>query len=193
MAKIYHTHVWGSRQDKYRYLQEHDVTTVEWAELSPEAPFYLFIPQNKECKSEYEAGWKITDIMPVNSSCMNTARNFLVIDFDKFVLINKFKTIIEYELEQIDHIARTLNIKDTKNWCFNDAAKILRLNKKWKQLVIRCLYSPFDTRWLFYDFNFVDRPRSEVNQHMTQENISLVTTRQTKEPFAILATDLICS
>ncbi len=43
MTKIYHAHLWGSRKDKFRYLLEN-----EWTELNPQAPFYLFIPQNTE-------------------------------------------------------------------------------------------------------------------------------------------------
>lgn len=39
MAKIYHAHLWGSREDKYKYLLENDITTVEWTELNPQSPF----------------------------------------------------------------------------------------------------------------------------------------------------------
>ena len=55
------------------------------------------------------------------------------------------------------------------------------------------MYSPFDTHALLYDFDFIDRPRFQVNQHMIKENLSFVTTRQTIEPFSIIATNLICS
>ena len=82
MAKIYHAHLWGSRENKYRYLLENDVNTVDWKELNPTSPFYLFIPQNTDCKAEYETGWKITDIMPVNSTGVKSHRDHFVFDFD---------------------------------------------------------------------------------------------------------------
>lgn len=79
MTKIYHAHVYGSREDKYRYLQEHDVTTVDWTELNPQSPFYLFIPQNTDLLGEYNQEWKITELMPVNSVGIVTARDSLTI------------------------------------------------------------------------------------------------------------------
>ena len=83
MAKIYHAHLWGSREDKYRYLLENDVNTVEWTEVNPEPPFYLFIPQNTDLFSEYEQYFKITDIMPVNVLGFQTHRDDFSIDFDR--------------------------------------------------------------------------------------------------------------
>lgn len=58
MTKIYHADLWGSREDKYRYLQEHDVTTVEWTEIFPQSPFYLFCPQNTDLLAEYNSACK---------------------------------------------------------------------------------------------------------------------------------------
>lgn len=66
-AKIYHTHLWGTREKKYAYLAENDIATTEWTELAPQSPFYLFVPQDTELLNEYEQGWKIPDIFPVNS------------------------------------------------------------------------------------------------------------------------------
>ncbi len=98
MTKIYHAHLWGSRKDKFRYLLEHDITTVEWTELNPQAPFYLFIPFHTELLPEYEKGWKITEIMPEFSLGCLTKRDNLVVNYSfeetkdnilKFIDINK--------------------------------------------------------------------------------------------------------
>ena len=35
--------------------------------MQPQAPFYLFSPQNLDLNAEYQVGWKVTDIFPVNS------------------------------------------------------------------------------------------------------------------------------
>ena len=36
--------------------------TTPWRTLSPQAPFYLFVPQNVDLLEEYQQGWKVTDI-----------------------------------------------------------------------------------------------------------------------------------
>src|SRR6266566_5174748 len=156
-ATIYHSHLWGMREiyekipngqhlvsGKYLWLWENSLATTQWTEVSPEQPFYFFIPQDIDLREEYEKGWKVTEILPEHSSCMNTARDSLVIDVSKH------------------------------------------------ELIIECLYRPFDRRWLFHHPSFIDRPRTEVNSNMLKKNISLVTTRQTKEPFGVVATNLIC-
>jgi predicted helicase len=38
----------------------------------------------------------------------------------------------------------------------------------------------------------MDYPRLEINRNMRKPNLSLITTRQTREPFAVLATNLVC-
>ena len=38
----------------------------------------------------------------------------------------------------------------------------------------------------------MDWPRFEVNQHLRRANLSIITTRQTREAFAAVATDLVC-
>lgn len=35
--------------------------------MQPQSEFYLFVPQDNDLRAEYEKGWKVTDIFPVNS------------------------------------------------------------------------------------------------------------------------------
>lgn len=65
-AKVHHAHLWGTREAKYEWLAEHTVEGTCWTELDPLPPFYLFVPQDTEFKTEYEEGWKITDVMGEN-------------------------------------------------------------------------------------------------------------------------------
>lgn len=66
-ARIFHADLWGEREAKYAALWETDVQNTEWEELKPDAPFYLFVPQDVDLREEYRQGWKVTDAMPVNS------------------------------------------------------------------------------------------------------------------------------
>ena len=72
---VYHADLWGTRQEKYRALLETEKDGMEWAELHPSTPFYLFVPQDEELQGEYERGWKVTDIFSVNVLGFQTHRD----------------------------------------------------------------------------------------------------------------------
>ena len=78
---VYHADLWGRRMEKYRALLEAEKDTVEWTKLTPSPPFHLFIPQDEKLREEYERGWKVTDIFPVNSVGITTARDRLTIHY----------------------------------------------------------------------------------------------------------------
>src|ERR1017187_956577 len=83
-AIVRHANLWGGqRQTKYDWLDEHEVETTKWTKLEPTSPHYLFISQDPRRLKEYEIGWKITEMMPVNSVGIVTARDSLTLAFDK--------------------------------------------------------------------------------------------------------------
>lgn len=71
---IQHAHLWGIRETddkqegKYAWLFAHALPDTTWKKLSPQAPFYLFVPQDTDLLPEYERGWKITDIYSLTST-----------------------------------------------------------------------------------------------------------------------------
>ena len=93
-ATVHHASLWGLREEftgkgkdkeviggKYHWLEEHELSTTEWEKLKPQSPHYLFIPQDTELLSEYEQGWKVTDIMLVNSVGIVTGQDKKTIRF----------------------------------------------------------------------------------------------------------------
>jgi hypothetical protein len=66
VAKIYHAHLYGFREDKYQVLTENTINTTDFTEVNPQSPFYVLIPQDYDLLAEYDLYFKITDIMPVN-------------------------------------------------------------------------------------------------------------------------------
>ena len=70
-AKVFHADLWGSRENKYAQLLEMNVKITDWKALTPQAPFYLFVPQDISTLQEYEQGKKLTEIFMVNSTGIN--------------------------------------------------------------------------------------------------------------------------
>src|SRR5205823_3803881 len=97
-AKVHYAQLWGPREvyekalqtqhligGKYYWLAENDIKSTRWIVLDPQMPYYLFKPQNTVSKSEYESGWKITDILSVNSTGVKTHRDHFVVDIDESI------------------------------------------------------------------------------------------------------------
>jgi predicted helicase len=82
LATVYHAHLYGTRAFKYQYLMDNDINTTQWTTLQPQSPFYLFVPQDVDLLAEYEPGWKVTEMMPVNSVGIVTGQDKETIAFD---------------------------------------------------------------------------------------------------------------
>ena len=81
-----HADVWGVREQadgtgKYDRLVASDAASTEWQALSPKPPLRLFVPRDDALHDEYEAGAPISDIFPVNSVGIVTARDKLAIQW----------------------------------------------------------------------------------------------------------------
>lgn len=66
-AKVYHSHLWGLRKEKYAALQQGNLNKIEWTEIQPDKPFYLFSPQDIGVRKEIEQAWRLPDIFIANS------------------------------------------------------------------------------------------------------------------------------
>lgn len=189
-ARVRHCDLWGLRKHKYAVLADGELAKTDWQELSPTSPSYLFVPQNTGLQEEYERGWKLTDAMPLHSLAMNTHRDDFAIAFEREELIGRIQKFIAARTDKECYEA--FGLEDNPDFSVSAARESLKKDKKWEDKVIPCLYRPFDTRWCMYSDSVVDRPRPAVNRQMLRKNVSLITTRQNREPFFVLATDLIC-
>jgi len=177
VAKIYHTHLYGDRDSKYGWLQDHNVLSTNWQEVRPQAPFYLLIPQNMDLFSEYEHGWKITEIMPVSSNGVITHRDHFAIDFDKEKLKKRISQFRDLQISD-DVIATQYCLSDTRDWKINSHRVSLAKNEKWEYFLIKCLYRPFDVRFYYHHEDVTEFPRNEVmDNFFNRSNLGLATTR----------------
>ncbi len=183
MAKIYHFDLYGSRQDKYDFLDANNMDTIEWQEIKPQSPFYLFIPQNTDLLGEYDFGWKITEIMPINSVGIVTARDSLTIHWSQESVektVKDFVNLLEEEARNKYDLG-----KDSRDWKVDFAQEDLRQSGLKKELIVPILYRPFDIRYTYYtgkSRGFLCMPRNEVMRNILgRENLGLITVRQVAE------------
>lgn len=77
--KVYYADMWGLRDAKYKYLRRNDVTSTDWQELEPQAPYYFFVPKDFALQDEYDKFWKVTEIFKVWSAGVKTSRDHFVV------------------------------------------------------------------------------------------------------------------
>ncbi len=179
-AKVHYADLWGLRKDKYHSLLAQETADTDWEELTPQSPSYLFVPQENDLKAEYERGWRVTEIMPVNSVGIVTARDNLTIHWtedDVWRVVRDFAALPEGEAK-----AKYQLPKDARDWKVALAQKDLRDSGPKKSRISSIAYRPFDTRFTYYtgrSRGFICMPRPEVMRHMMAgENIGLVVPRR---------------
>ena len=183
-AKVRHAHLWGKRAYKYAWLDAHDVTNTKWTVLKPQSPSYYFFPQDLRLKTEYEAGWKLSDVMPVTLLGPNSHRDDFAIAFDEETAKRRFTDFFNPKITDADLRTR-YDLKDTRDWQLSDARKTTADQKS----IVRCLYRPFDSRVMLYGSYAFDYHRPEINDTILAGSLALISTRQTKEAFAVFVTD----
>ncbi|HLP60570.1 MAG TPA: type ISP restriction/modification enzyme, partial [Candidatus Deferrimicrobium sp.] len=189
-CKIYHSDKWGLREEKYNHLLENDFKSIEWEELKPESSFYFFKPRKEKNKNIYESFLKLDDIFDLNVTGIISARDKLVIDFDKKGLIDRLE-IFRSELFTDEMILNMFKLKDTRGWGLKEARKRLKSIAALETNIEEILYRPFDIRFIYYSNDLVDWPRMDIMNNMLKKNIALICPKQFKEEPGALVTDRI--
>ena len=175
---VYHADLWGTRQAKYRALLEAEKDGMEWTELKPSSPFYLFVPQDEELRGEYERGWKVTEIFSINVLGFQTHRDHFAIAYEKGEIERRAREMRDESISD-RRLQEEYKIRDTRDWHISEARAALQAADHSTPGVIPCSYRPFDTRWCFFGYEFMDCPRRELMNHVAwKENVCLLVPRQ---------------
>lgn len=174
LAKVHHAHLYGERKTKYHWLSENDLKTTQWKELQPQAPFYLFIPQNIDVLAEYEQYQSIAEIMNQNGDPapgVVTTHDEFAISLTKQEAKEKIEKLLQTKTEAE---ARNLfRLCSQNQWNYGNAKKALSV-EDWQKQITPILYRPFDIRWTIYNSHVAVHRRERVMQHMLKkENLGL--------------------
>ncbi|TPH38050.1 DNA methyltransferase [Helicobacter pylori] len=90
--KIHYYDVYGERAEKYAFLAQNDLNSIEWLELTPRKPFYLLLPLKTRLLDEYEQGFSVKDMFQISSVGIVTGR-------DKIFIANNTESLKEQVLK----------------------------------------------------------------------------------------------
>jgi predicted helicase len=191
LGKVYHAELYGKREDKFKALNETDLTTIKWSKLEYTEPHYFFVARDTGAESDYTNGFKINELMPVYNSGIQSKRDKVCFSFNE----NELKIIInDFMQSNVSTIRAKYSLpQDGRDWRIEWAQNDLKNNYK----IVPVLYRPFDIRQTVYtekSKGFLAYPRGKTFHHFVdKENIGLITVRQ-QSTFSfqhILATKLM--
>ncbi|NDJ25768.1 N-6 DNA methylase [Nostoc sp. B(2019)] len=176
---ISHCHLYGCREEKYTKLSINDVKSTQWAQLSPQKPFYLLVPQNYNLLNEYQQFWELASIMNLNSVGIATSRDDLTINFSSERLLDVVTRFVSLPPEVARKEFDLGN--DTRDWKVLLAQQDIKRFPISEKYVKQILYRPFDFRYTYYTGKtrgFISMPRYELIKHMLYPNLAIFVGRQ---------------
>ncbi|MDR0864069.1 MAG: N-6 DNA methylase [Candidatus Symbiothrix sp.] len=180
LAEIFYFDIFGKRNEKYDYLLNNSVSSVNWDKLNPEKPFYFFVPKNNDNKEEYDKGFKIDELFNLNGVGICSKRDEFTIHSSKEKLITTIKKFVSLS----DENAREhFNLGKDTDWKLSEAKKDLTNTPDFSKIT-KINYRPFDIRYTYHSNNkgFHARPVYNVMQHFTKgENLGLVVSKKSRQ------------
>ncbi|WP_139545868.1 type ISP restriction/modification enzyme [Helicobacter pylori] len=190
--KIHYYDVYSQRAEKYTFLAQNDLNSIEWLEIAPRAPFYLLLPLKTPLLEEYEQGFSVQEMFQVGSTGICSKKDHVVFHKDKESLLKLLK---DFSTLEPSELRRKYDIEDTEGWKLGRAIENVKKNQhELEKYIVLCQYRPFDYRWTYYtdkSCGFLARPVYDVFKHMlpppptnpktpnqTRKNVALITSRR---------------
>ncbi|WRB94336.1 N-6 DNA methylase [Helicobacter pylori] len=192
--KIHYYDVYGQRAEKYAFLAQNDLNSIEWLELTPREPFYSLLPLETRLLDEYEQGFSVQDMFQIGGTGICSKRDHVVFHKKKeslLELLKDFSTLEPSELRRKYDIG-----DDSRDWRLEYAVREVKTNiKRLEEYIVLCQYRPFDYRWTYYTPNsrtFLAYPVYDVFKHMLPPPTNPKTPNQTRKNVALITSRRFC-
>ncbi len=167
-----------SRKHKFEYLKNTEFENVAFEKLNLTEPYYWFTDKVIDENSDYHKFWSVTDIFKTYSVGIGTKVDKISIDFIKEKLEKRIQRILK-DKPKISELIQEYDLNENTTWEYERA---LKANFD-KNNIVEYDYRPFDTRYIFYDIQFLSRNRKEVmDNFFGYQNMGIIVPRQSKLP-----------
>ncbi|WCC45853.1 N-6 DNA methylase [Tenacibaculum finnmarkense] len=95
LGKVFHYDLFGKRTNKYDFLKDNNLKSINFEKLEPNNPNFFFVPKNNSNNKLYNDGFNVHSLFSINSTGIQTSRDKFVIDFDKETLLNRIKNFVD--------------------------------------------------------------------------------------------------
>ena len=181
LASIFHFDLYGKCENKYQFLNEHNLNQVQFQKLASQAPQYLFASLDYDMLGEYNKGFSMQKLFPVHSSGVKTHKDRFTI----YLYAEELQQSIAAFRQMDDERAREKYAlgKDARDWKVHLARQDLEENvfNADNDSPVPICYRPFDKRYTYYtgkSKGYHSLPRKKVMRHFIDgENTGLITVR----------------
>jgi predicted helicase len=128
-ARVFHYDLYGKRAEKYSFLLNNNLQTVEWKELKLTAPQYFFVTKDFSLQKEYDKSFSVQELFPVNSVGVVTARDAVFVNSNRDDLIKNIKA--HFNIVPDETLIREISYRPFDiQYIYYDVSKIERARKK---------------------------------------------------------------
>jgi len=178
--RMEHADLIGPRQIKYETLMAKGLQLL--APFTPTGERLQLVRSDSAGVAEYERGWPLPTVAPVNSVGIVTARDALCIQFTEKQAWDTVRDFAQRDAEDARQVYALG--EDARDWQVELAQSDLQASGPHKKHLQPILYRPFDIRQTYYTGQtrgFLCMPRPEVMGHMLAgQNLALSLVRSTE-------------
>ncbi len=182
LGRVHYSDIKGDREQKYARLNEMQWSSSLYDELSPNEPYYFFLPKNEEGKDGYNKGFALNDLFINKSSGSASANDTLNISFSEEAQKRKINDLIN--LPEQDWRQKSGRLKDSRDWTYQTAQADA---KKHQDEIHKIAYRPFDTRYTCYSGvsrGLYASPQSAIlNQLKDKANVAVCMVKASRDYF----------
>jgi predicted helicase len=175
-SEVFHFDLQGKRDDKYNFLTNNSIETINWNSLNYSAPNYFFAQKDFSLQDEYDSFIKLNDLFLTIGSGMCSLRDKICLHFNKEELD---KVLLDFKELETSELLTKYDTKDSRDWRIEEAKKDVIKNFG-KNNYQQILYRPFDFRLTFYtstNKGFIGVPQKKIALNFTKPNIGLILPR----------------
>jgi len=178
LAQIYHFDLYGKRQEKYDFLDENSINSIEWNELENRKPEFFFVPKDWEVADKYEKGFGLEEVLIKGATGLQTERDSVNYHFTNNTLTKIILDLKEMTTE--DFRTKYNQRPDGRDWKVKTAQNDIKFNS---YKITKIQIKPFDYRLTAYTGvtkGFCAYPRREITSNfIDKKNIAFSVMRKT--------------
>jgi hypothetical protein len=181
LATVWHGELWGSRKAKAEALWAGSIPATTPTELPLRGPQFALIERDHSLEQVYQAGFSLSQFMPVNSNGVVTARDSLTVDNSRDMLRARMEVFRAGKPEQM---RQQFGLgADVRDWRVEFAqADLKKVTDNQLQIIA---YRPFDPAWTYYtgkSRGFHCYPRADVmRNYIIGPNLGLLVSKAHKD------------
>jgi hypothetical protein len=151
----------GTRAEKYDFLLERSIDSVEFSSLTPTYSLYKFTNDTGEREGGFDSWFGLEEIFQTNSGSIITSRDNLAINFDVASLYHNIKAFASSPSGD-RKLQNQIGFSVKSKWDVEACKQKLRDEKVPRKHIRELLYRPFDIRQIYYFRPLLDTPSRPV-------------------------------